>query len=190
MIAAETFRADLYYRINGIAIRLPPLRERAHEVEGLARSFLAASCARAKRQEPALAGEALAVLRAHAWPGNLRELRNVMDRVAILAKGEVTAAVLATSGIERASAPPAAPRAEERPSSAAPIAPSALDTIPPPNAALRSEIDTFERERIVRALEQAGGSRKRAAEIVGMPLRTFVKRLTRYGLTRKRSATS
>src|SRR5262249_17482414 len=78
------FREDLYFRLNGITIRVPPLRERISEVANLARTFAAEACRRSNR--PALPGSraALAGLEGHRWPGNVRELRNVMDRAVVL----------------------------------------------------------------------------------------------------------
>ncbi len=170
MITEKTFRADLYYRINGIAITIPPLRERRDELLALAAHFLASTCRRIGREPPRLRADAQAALLAHAWPGNLRELRNVMDRVALLAQGgEAGADVL---GLAPASptTPPATPRAKAERAAA--------------GGDLRAEIEAFERERVLQALEEAGNNQARAAEMLGLPLRTFVAKLTRFGLTR------
>ena len=177
MVAAGTFRADLYYRINGITITIPPLRERQEEIVGLAEHFLSATCARIGREPPRLRRDAQSALLSYAWPGNLRELKNVMDRVALLARdAEVGADALGLPAGAGARA-------------AASSAPAAGTSAPPParsSGDLRGELDAFEKERIVRALEEAGGNQARAAQLLGLPLRTFVKRLTRYGLTRAR----
>jgi len=94
MIRAGTFREDLYYRLNTIEIRVPPLAERVDDILPLARSFLAAGLAPGKR----LSADAREALRHHSWPGNVRELRNALQRAALLATGpEITAADLALS---------------------------------------------------------------------------------------------
>jgi len=167
MAAEGRFRSDLYYRINGISITIPALRERREDIVGIAEELLAAACARMRRPTPTFSPEARDALVAYAWPGNLRELRNVMDRVAVLGRE-------ATISREVLGLPAEAPRSV--PGSGA--APDAGD--------LRSGVEAFERERIVRALEEANGNQTRAAELVGLPLRTFVKRLTRFGLTKPR----
>ena len=184
MVAANTFRADLFYRINGITITIPSLRERRDEIVPFAEQFLAATCARMSRPAPTLQTSAKTALLDYAWPGNLRELRNVMDRVALLARdGSVPADVLGLSGptAGRSLAPPAA-----MPATAATAAPAAPMTPRNDGADLRAELDSFERDKILRALDEAGGNQTRAAEILGLPLRTFVKRLTRHGLTKPR----
>jgi hypothetical protein len=85
-VAAGTFREDLYFRLAGISLEVPPLRERAEEIDALARLFLEEACARARiRPTPTLDEGALRALREHRWPGNLRELRNTMERAALFA---------------------------------------------------------------------------------------------------------
>src|SRR6185369_10874384 len=81
------FRSDLYYRLEVLAFRVPPLRERKGEVPALAASLLGDLAARLARPAPALSPTALGWMSEHAWPGNLRELRNVMERALVLADG-------------------------------------------------------------------------------------------------------
>lgn len=207
MVAAGTFRADLFYRINGITITIPALRERTEEILALAKHFLVATCARLGKAPPAILDDARDALLAYPWPGNLRELRNVMDRVALLAReGVVTGTLLGLPASRTPMAPLAPPHV---PSAAPSLGNRVADTLPPPgilaaapvpgstppddpNAGgakagdLRTQMDSFEKEQIIRALEEAGGNQTRAAQIVGLPLRTFVKRLTHHGLTRPR----
>jgi DNA-binding NtrC family response regulator len=85
-VARGRFRQDLYYRLNGIALVVPPLRERVSEIEGLARVFIqSASSGLGQRREPRLRADALDVLKSYGWPGNIRELRNVIERAVLLA---------------------------------------------------------------------------------------------------------
>jgi two-component system, NtrC family, response regulator AtoC len=82
------FRQDLFFRLNGITLEIPPLRERTDEIEGLARGFLLEACRRQKRLDsPRLGTDALELLKTYAWPGNVRELRNVIERAVLLCTG-------------------------------------------------------------------------------------------------------
>jgi DNA-binding NtrC family response regulator len=83
-IARGTFREDLYFRLNGISFVIPPLRERPSEIEGLAQQFIAEACRRSGRQPPGISDQALQLLLAYPWPGNIRELRSVIERAVVL----------------------------------------------------------------------------------------------------------
>jgi transcriptional regulator with GAF, ATPase, and Fis domain len=95
-IARGTFREDLYFRLNGITFLIPPLRERTSEIEELARHFVAESCKRyGGREPPEIPAETLALLREYPWPGNIRELRSVIERSVVLCDaGPLTKAYL------------------------------------------------------------------------------------------------
>jgi DNA-binding NtrC family response regulator len=82
---ASRFRSDLYYRISGVVVRVPPLRQRPVEIEPLSMHFLRQFCKSLEQPEPQLTPLALAALRGHDWPGNVRELRNVIERAALMA---------------------------------------------------------------------------------------------------------
>jgi len=154
------FRQDLYFRLAAVCLAIPPLRERPAEIEPLARTFLARACERLGRAAPDLSAEALARLASHKWPGNARELRNVMERAALICEGGAIGPQHLDLG--RGAAPAAA------------------------QSDLRGEMESLERKRIVEALERSGGNQTRAAEILGMPRRTLVKRLAQYGIDRTR----
>jgi two-component system, NtrC family, response regulator AtoC len=83
-VAAGRFREDLYYRLNGITLAIPPLRERVAEIPALAAQFIEGAAQRAGVEPPALSQDALVRLEAHAWPGNIRELRNLIERAVVL----------------------------------------------------------------------------------------------------------
>lgn len=173
MVDKQLFRADLFYRINGIAITIPALRMRTNEILILAQQFLGQICARMVKPTPRLSVEAQNALLAHPWNGNLRELKNVMDRAALLVQGpEVNAAALGL--FPNAPTPSTPPNASSSSTSRS-------------NKDLRADVESFEREQIIKALEASQGNQTRAAQMLNMPLRTFVKRLTRYGLTKRRS---
>jgi DNA-binding NtrC family response regulator len=90
-VASGRFRADLFYRFNVVAFEIPPLRERIPLIPALARSMLAEFAARNGRRIDAIAPEAMQPLLAHSWPGNIRELRNVIERAVALCPGDVIA---------------------------------------------------------------------------------------------------
>ncbi|WP_437509148.1 sigma 54-interacting transcriptional regulator [Sorangium sp. So ce1099] len=212
-LAAEvkrgTFREDLFFRLNGIALTIPPLRARVSEIAPLARALAARTAGALGRRAPAFAPETIAALEAHRWPGNIRELRNVIERAVVLSGGdtllpehlliEAAAATALEPPQETSAAPPAAIPAA--PPAAIPAAPPAAVPAAPPQAAdedavgarssqnagdLRSELDAIERRRIVDALEQCAGNQTQAAALLGMPRRTFVARLDAYGIPRPR----
>jgi two-component system, NtrC family, response regulator AtoC len=168
-LAAEVrtggFRKDLYYRLSGLVVEIPPLRERRAEIEPLARLFIAQACARAeKRREPSLSDGALEMLRTYDWPGNVRELRNVMERIVLLCDAD---------RIERRHLPldkllPAAIAASEEPGD--------------PPGDLRAELQRVERSHIVRALEACNGNQSQAARMLGIARNTLLARIREYGL--------
>jgi len=179
------FRRDLFYRLAGVTLTVPPLRERPLEIAALAEHFLARTAARYDRAAPRLSDDALAALRAHTWPGNIRELVNVVERAVIVAgdADEIRrehlpawdrASVSATGPVS-ASAPAFAPASTPTP---APTLASASDPTP---------IADDERTRIVRALEQCAGSQTAAARLLGISRGTLIARIHAYGLPRPRA---
>jgi two-component system, NtrC family, response regulator AtoC len=171
-VDAGRFRRDLYFRLAGVVLALPPLAERPEEIDALARRFAAEAAAKLGRAAPRLDASAIAALRAHAWTGNVRELRNAIERAVLVADAEVLAAGALMLGDAKKPAPEA-PAAK----------PTATKPAP---ASLPDELAELEKQRILAALEECGGNQTRAAEKLGMPLRTFVKRLTAYQLPRPR----
>jgi two-component system, NtrC family, response regulator len=152
------FREDLYYRLNVVAVTLPPLRQRKGDIPALVSHFVEKYCKAYGKEIRGLAPGTLNALLAHDWPGNVRELENVVERAVVLAKGqEMTADDL----------PPTlrGPRPRER-------TPGALI----PGATLYE----IEREAILRTLEMVGGSTSRAAEILGISVRKIQYRLKEY----------
>ncbi|MBK7396189.1 MAG: sigma 54-interacting transcriptional regulator [Myxococcales bacterium] len=184
--AAEArFRSDLYFRLAGVVVTLPPLRERPSELPALVDRFTALAAQRLARPQPIWTEAARAQLLEHPWPGNVRELRNVVERAVLLSTGAIETSHLALS------APP--PRRTSEPlgrqtnSSQATIVPPAAPAAPAPNeGGVRAELREHERARMLDALTVCGGNQSRAAAMLGMPRRTFVKRLDAYGFTRPR----
>lgn len=158
-------RRDLYFRIAGFTLEVPPLRERPGEIRPLAERFLQRAV-RPPATVPRLSAEALALLEQHHWPGNIRELKNVMERALLLggAGGEVQGEHLILSQPKASTPPPA----------------------PSPPGKVRDEMDALERTRILDALAQCAGNQTQAARLLGMSRRTLLYRLDAYGVARPR----
>ena len=171
-IAAGRFRSDLFFRLNGFTLVIPPLRERRSEVEALTRRFIVEAAARNGTPPPALTREALDALRAHPWPGNIRELRNVIERAVLLAGGG--ALLPAHLPMKPASATSGT---HPTPAASAPA---------PAASSLRDAVVSAERQRILDALAQAGGNQTKAAELLGIGRRTLIDKLEQYHLPRPR----
>ncbi len=172
-IVSSQFRQDLYFRISAATVVLPPLRERPHDLAPLARSFLADACVRLGRSPLGLAPGTMARLAAYRWPGNIRELKNLM---------EYFAATVSEAVVEPVMLPPAL---QGRAPSTAESSPRSRVAVLTPSPGFRNiydEIRELEQKRMAAALAAAGGVRVRAAELIGMPLRTFVTKMKEYQL--------
>ena len=165
-----TFRSDLFFRLNGISLSIPPLRERKSEIAPLALGFLRTFCGEADRRIPRLGEDVIDLLCGYSWPGNIRELKNVIERSLVLCDGDAILPEHLPS--DKMVAEPLAARVE-----------AALASRPPVPSTLTSE-EQAERQRMVDALEAHVGNQTRAAEALGMPRRTFVAKLDRYGIPR------
>jgi two-component system, NtrC family, response regulator AtoC len=177
VVADGVFRADLLYRINGFQITLTPLRERPEDVEPLAQHLLKQI---GGAHPPELTPEALAALKAYSWPGNVRQLKNCLERAVILANdGRITTSELPPEVVRPAtftSAVPAAARESSAPDAYAASSPAASSS-----ASLRE----VERQQIIAALEQTNWHRGKAAEILGISPSTLYRRLRDYNLERR-----
>jgi serine/threonine-protein kinase PknK len=163
MVEDRKFREDLYYRLHVIEVRVPPLRERIDDIPILIDHFLRIFAARYNRDKRSVSRAALKRLMAHGWPGNVRQLENVLLNAWVLSEEDE----LDVDDFELADVRP--PRENHAPS------------------ASRSETSldahrATERERILGALASCNWNRVRAAQIVGMPRRTFYRRLKEYGI--------
>lgn len=168
-VATGEFREDLFYRLNAVTVAIPPLRERKAEILPLARGFLSEARAALHRHDVDLDEAARESLLRHGWPGNVRQLRNAMERAALLCTGDaITEEHLGLS--ESAGGPTLRPPAGASSASG-----------------LSGELETLERARIERALSDAGGNQTRAAELLGITRRILGRRLERYGIVAHRS---
>ncbi len=166
MVAESRFREDLFYRINVIPIHLPPLRERREDIPLLADHFLARYRQQMGKQVTGISGEAMAQLEAYHWPGNIRELENVIERAVAL---EQTPVILpdSLSPVVRGGAT----RVDQ------PI------DLPESGFQLEAHIQRLERTYITEALKRADGVQSRAAEILGMSFRSFRYYAKKYEIT-------
>ena len=178
VVSDGRFRSDLLYRINGFQISLPPLRERAEDIEPLCNHLLKKL---GGANPPQLSPESLSALRTYHWPGNVRQLRNTLERATLLANDsritpqELPPEIANPSPAFAATAPVSASAAN----SAAPVA--SVGAPPGTTPPLRE----VERQQILAALEQTGWHRGKTAEILGISPSTLYRRLRDYNLTRR-----
>jgi len=165
-VESKTFRQDLYFRLNGITLTVPPLRERVPDIASLARRFVTDASRFAERRAPRLSAEAIEILQGYSWPGNIRELRNVMERALVLCEaGEITIEHLPVDKLRLQRIAPAAASAANAPAAA-------------------GADDTLERQRILDAMATFGGNQTRVAATLGIARGTLIARLERYGIRR------
>ncbi len=183
-VSKGTFREDLYYRLNVIQIRTPPLRERRGDVRLLADHFLKKFAAKQSKELKGFAPDALAALENYPWPGNVRELENTIERAVTLAtSGKITIDVLPDSFAGLGGASQASPR-----SGAAGVAASYPEIrVPSPDFSngpvpLDDILGNIERTYLLSAMEHAGGVKKKAADLLGITFRSMRYRLKKLGI--------
>jgi transcriptional regulator with PAS, ATPase and Fis domain len=165
MVAEGTFREDLYYRLHVIPVTLPPLRDRKEDVSLLVQHFLQKYCGELGRPVMTVSQPALRCLMAYAWPGNVRQLENAMERAVALSGGRTQ--------VEVSDLPPDIQSASEG-------EPFLLGLrLPDDGISFESFIGSIEREVIRRALERTGGNKAAAAQVLNMKRTTLVEKLKR-----------
>jgi two-component system, NtrC family, nitrogen regulation response regulator NtrX len=159
LVAGEKFREDLYYRLSVVPIRVPALRERPHDIRLLAEYFLEDFCGRNNFKRKTLDESVFPLLESYAWPGNARELRNVIERMAILTQGErlTRDAIPVEVRVQRESGP---------------------------KSTIQEARESAEREHILRALEESNWNVSGAARALGMERTNLHKRIRALGLSR------
>jgi len=166
LVAQGLFREDLFYRINVIELRVPALRERPEDIPDIARAILERLGRRSGMQPPHLAEDALELLKSYPFPGNVRELENVLERALTLCVG----GVITADHIKL--------RATARPT-----APLPLPTVAAPgNAALGEHLEEIERDAIIKALEKTRYNKTAAAKLLGMSFRALRYRIKKLGI--------
>ncbi len=173
LVAEGAFRQDLFYRINGVCLGLPPLRERG-DLPALIRHLLAALGAEQGREPtPELAPEAFAAMTRFPWPGNVRQLRTALQHALILCDGET---------IRLAHLPRELASARHEPAAAAPVEAAREAVAPPPASPPPATLAELERRRLELAVTAARGNLSRAAAELGIARSTLYRRLRRHGL--------
>ena len=157
LVAQGAFREDLFYRLNVVAVELPPLRNRKDDIPLLVDHFLVRYAEENGKAIGEISKEALDLLTRYAYPGNVRELQNIVERAVVMARGPV---------VTRADLP-----VEVQKAAPAPVA----DTLP-------AQVEELEKKAIAQALERAGGVQSRAAELLGLTERNLRYKLKKYGL--------
>ncbi len=156
LLAEGKLREDLYYRINVVPLRLPPLRERCDDIPMLLEHFLQKACVRHRREPKTLAGAAMRILCDYSWPGNIRQLRNCVERLVVIVEGPVI----------HAGDLPKEMHARPRPGT--------LD--------LDAAVQETEKTVILAALAQCDNHRERTAQLLGVSVRTLRYKMNRYSL--------
>jgi two-component system response regulator HydG len=170
-VTAGRFRSDLYYRLNVVEVKLPPLRDRREDIPYLTAGFVRQTSERLQKPVSGLTPGAERLLASGQWEGNVRELRNVIERACILVDGDcISERELSVSMPESLPGPIAAPDRSARPVQAA-------------VAGDKDLLVTVERDHIQRALVRAGGNKKAAAKMLGLSRRALYRRLERLDLS-------
>jgi two-component system response regulator AtoC len=187
-VEAQRFRRDLFFRLGAAQVVLAPLRDRPRDLALLAPRMFEAACARLGRRPLSLTVAAMQALFQHSWPGNVRELKNAMDYAAAAAPDNAVEVDIwhlpatATASPHNPEKPHAEIPATTEPAPAAGRAPQK-----PTNASsfrpIDDEVRELERTRMIEALAATAGVQNKAAELIAMPLRTFVTKLKRYAIT-------
>jgi two-component system response regulator AtoC len=162
LVKQGLFREDLFYRLNGVTCRLPPLRERGEDIPPLVDHFLDVLCAEQEVDRPAVDPEVIDRLQHYPWPGNVRELRNEVQRLLTLQRGMITPDLLSL-----------------------PVYSGDPEAVPPttlPPGGLKELVENLERRLLLDTMRRVGRNKTRAAAMLGLSRLGLRKKLERYGL--------
>ena len=176
-VSRRRFRQDLFFRLSGVCIQLPPLRERTDEIEALAELFLIEGGRNYNRKVPRMSAEVRQLIREYSWPGNIRELRNVFDRALVVCDDDVLRPEHLSVSPTRSMRPVAVAPGAGQPSE------NELDSI---RRSTLEAVASDERQRIMEAMVRHGGNQSRAARALGISRGTLINRLIVYGIPRPR----
>ncbi|HEY4245149.1 MAG TPA: sigma-54 dependent transcriptional regulator [Kofleriaceae bacterium] len=182
-IARGNFREDLYYRLNVVPLQIPPLRKRTGDIPMLVAHIIKKFNERLKKQITGISDDALAALETHSWPGNIRELENVLERTILFCKSErIERADLQLAGANEAAPPVTAP---------IPVATDEDEDETAGSGSLkdivRAETSRVERELIVKALEETGGNVTQAARLLKISRKSLQMKMKEFGLRDRES---
>ncbi len=161
MMKDQTFREDLYYRLNVIKVHLPPLRERRDDLVFLADMFLKKFASKYGKNSESISPEAMDILLSYTWPGNIRELQNLMESMVILSRNRIIM-------------PGDIPQQ---------IRPRVSQVDSPSHIHLSQDLKSLEKNAVENALKEAGGNKMKAARILGISRRTLYNKLEKYGIS-------
>ena len=185
-VASGRFREDLFYRLNVIPMRLPPLRERDGDILLLAEHFLSRFCGLKERKALQMVDKARDMLLTYSWPGNVRELENFMERLSILCEGDVIREADLPEKIwrdvEGKPRPRPAPKAEVRPAG---FGWPGLKEMAEHGETLKDFLEAIEDRLILEAMENAQGVKNQAAELLGIKRTTLIEKLKKRKLLDK-----
>jgi two-component system NtrC family response regulator len=162
MIASETFREDLYYRLSVIPLELPPLRERPDDIPELVRLFFQTACEKHGKAGLRLPEELMARFMDYLWPGNVRELENVIERLVVLSDGELIRLADLPDFLQREAG----------------LMGSFQFKLPPEGL----NLENLERDLILKALEKFEWNQSKAAKYLGLSRKTLIYRMEKFGL--------
>jgi two-component system response regulator AtoC len=172
-IAAGRFREDLYYRLNVVPIQLPPLRERREDIALLVEHFRQKYNARLKKNVERIEDDALAALSTYSWPGNIRELENVLERTILFAETPVIRATDLPPSLRTTTVTPEQLSAAVK---GLPTAPGPLKEI------VKEQVQAIERDLIVRGLEVTNGNVTRTAKLLKISRKSLQMKMKEFGL--------
>ncbi|MBE7462574.1 MAG: sigma-54-dependent Fis family transcriptional regulator [Planctomycetes bacterium] len=182
LVAQKRFRADLFYRLNVVTLKAPPLRERKEDIALLAYHFAQRFADESGKPFEAISPPALEALQAHAYPGNVRELRNLVERAVVFARGPVIRTTDLPEAL-RTSAPREAPGSEAEPAPSAASRAQRAHLLGARGAGgLDERLAAVEQSLLEQALAQAGGNRSHAARLLDIRRTNLLQKLRRYGL--------
>lgn len=161
LVKKGKFRPDLYYRLNVFPIMIPPLRERPQDIALLANYFIKRHCLKLEIAEKEIAADTMSLLRNYSWPGNIRQLENVLERAVLLAKGAMIV-------------PKDLPELSESDEIVDPVSEFSMQSIP--------DLETIEKAYIYYVLSQNDWQKAKAAKILGIDVSTLYRKIERYGM--------
>ncbi len=160
MVDRGAFRADLFYRLNVFSINIPPLRQRPEDLDILSAHFIRRHCAKLDLPEKSLSKDALEILKSYSWPGNVRQLENILERAVMLSKKDVIEIVDLPDEMSQK------------------ISADGNKTI----AGIGPDLETMEKAYIYYTLAQTGWNKSQTAKILGIDLSTLYRKIDRYAL--------
>jgi transcriptional regulator with PAS, ATPase and Fis domain len=176
MVAKGTFREDLYYRLNVVNLKLPPLRERGGDIPLLVEFFLGKMAERSKKPRKKVSPAAMAALEKYHWPGNIRQLENELQRAVVMtAKDEVIELTSLSPAVLESSSAPSAPFITN-------VIEPLLSNEEPSETKLKDVLDAVEKEMIESTLKKCGGNKSEAARQLGISRSNLIAKAQSFGI--------